>query len=234
MPVQTYRYETHLHTLQGSACAAASGKMMAIACKEAGYSGIMVTDHFYYGNTAVARTLNWEDWVELFAKGYEQAKSTGDEIGLKVFFGWEADYDGTEFLIYGPDKQWLLTHPEIRDASILEQYQMITQANGLIIQAHPFRKAEYIKKIRLFPEYVHGVEGINATHSSPMSQHHVQPEANTKAIEYANQYHLPITSGSDVHNTIMLGGGIETKEPLETVADYVELIKKKGDYSLLG
>ena len=59
-----YRYETHLHTCEGSACASASGAEMARAHKEMGYTGIFVTDHFFNGNTAVPRDLPWRERVE--------------------------------------------------------------------------------------------------------------------------------------------------------------------------
>ena len=35
-----YLYETHLHTMEGSACAKNSGAEMARACRDAGYTGI--------------------------------------------------------------------------------------------------------------------------------------------------------------------------------------------------
>ena len=35
-----YRYETHLHTAEGSKCATASGAEMARAHREKGYTGI--------------------------------------------------------------------------------------------------------------------------------------------------------------------------------------------------
>ena len=41
----------------------------------------------------------------MFSSGYENVKKEGDKIGLSVFFGWEANYQGTEFLIFGLDKQ---------------------------------------------------------------------------------------------------------------------------------
>ena len=93
---------------------------MARAYQKAGYAGIVVTDHFFYGNTAVDRSLPWKDWVEQFCKGYEHAKEEGDKIGLQVFFGWESGYHGTEFLIYGLNKEWLFEHPEIKDADVKE------------------------------------------------------------------------------------------------------------------
>ena len=42
-----YKYETHLHTKHGSACATISGKGQALEYKHAGYTGIIVTEHFF-------------------------------------------------------------------------------------------------------------------------------------------------------------------------------------------
>ena len=105
--------------------------------KEAGYTGIIVTDHFFYGNTSVDRSLPWEEWVRRFCLGYEHAKAEGERIGLSVFFGWEACYEGTEFLVYGLDQAWLLAHPQIKDASIREQYALVHEGGGIISHAHP-------------------------------------------------------------------------------------------------
>ena len=52
-----YRYETHLHTRQGSACGTSSGAEHARHYLDAGYQGIFVTDHFFRGNTAIDRSL---------------------------------------------------------------------------------------------------------------------------------------------------------------------------------
>ena len=84
-----YRYETHMHTCEGSACASASGAEMARAHRENGYTGIFVTDHFFNGNTAVPRELPWRERVERFCLGYEHARKEGERIGLDVFFGFE-------------------------------------------------------------------------------------------------------------------------------------------------
>ena len=77
-----YKYETHLHTVQGSACGWLTGAEMARIFKNGGYTGIVITDHFFGGNTAIDRSLPWEQWVEQFCKGYESAKAEGDRIGL--------------------------------------------------------------------------------------------------------------------------------------------------------
>ena len=56
-----YLYETHMHTSEGSACGQSAGAEMARAYAENGYTGIIVTDHFFYGNTAADRRLPWSE-----------------------------------------------------------------------------------------------------------------------------------------------------------------------------
>ena len=77
-----YLYETHMHTSQGSACAHVPGAEMARLYKEAGYTGIVITDHFWGGNTAIDRSLEWADWVNGFCDGYEDAKRLLKEAGF--------------------------------------------------------------------------------------------------------------------------------------------------------
>lgn len=227
-----YLYETHLHTSQSSACAHNTGTEMAKACKEAGYTGIIVTDHNWDGNTAVYRMKPWKEWVNEFAKGYEDAKHTGDKIGLDVFFGYEAGFRGTEFLIYGVDKDFMLTHPELRQASVEEQYRLVKQAGGMVIHAHPFREEFYIPKIRLCPDYVDGVEGINATHSNKQSISHYNPAFDQRAIAYAKENNLPMTAGSDIHMTSLLGGGVAFKRKLADIHDFIKAVSEGEDYLL--
>ena len=227
-----YLYETHMHTCESSKCARSTGEEMAKACKEAGYTGIIITDHNWYGNNCIDKDLPWEDWVEAFCRGYENARKWGDENGLDVFFGYESCYDGTEFLIYGVDKKWLKTHPEIKDASIEEQYRLVHEAGGMVIQAHPFRDEPYIPRVRQFPELVDGVEGINATHSSHLSHNHNNPEWDRQAVSLAADYRLPVTAGSDVHSTVIFGGGVAFKRKITSIQDYCSAVKGGEDYIL--
>lgn len=227
-----YLYETHLHTLEGSACAHYTGSEMARACKEYGYTGIFVTDHNWGGNTAVNRKLPWEEWVNRFCRGYEDAKAEGDRIGLDVFFGYEAGYAGTEFLLYGIDKEWMLAHPELWEAGIEQQYHLIHEKGGMVIHAHPYREEAYIPEIRLFPEWIDGVEAVNAMHSNSRSFAHNEPEFDKKAIAYAQKHGFPMTAGSDIHNTDLLGGGVSFQRKLVSSADYVKAILTGEDYVL--
>lgn len=230
--VYPYFYETHLHTAEGSACGHASGREMARACKEYGYTGIFVTDHNWGGNTAVDRAKPWKEWVNEFCKGYENAEAEGKRIGLDVFFGYEAGYRGTEFLLYGIDKDWMLANPGIRQANIEQQYRMVRQNGGMVIHAHPYREEGYIPEVRLFPEWVDGVEGVNAMHSNLRSRAHFDPAFDERAIRYAGEHELPMTAGSDIHFTDLLGGGIAFRRRLASSGDYVRAILGGEDYVL--
>lgn len=227
-----YLYETHLHTAEASACAHCTGREMARACKEYGYTGIFVTDHNWGGNTAIDRSKPWDEWVNDFCMGYENAKDEGDKIGLDVFFGYEAGFSGTEFLLYGIDKEWMLNNPAVKEADIETQYKLIHKNGGMVIHAHPCREAGYISEVRLFPEWVDGVEGINGAHSSPRSTGHNNPEYDKRAIAYAVQHKLPMTAGSDIHSTELFGAGIAFRRKLVSSADYVRAILSGEDYIL--
>ncbi|NLK29203.1 MAG: histidinol-phosphatase [Clostridiales bacterium] len=222
--MSAYRYETHLHTKEASACAMVDGKEQARRYKEAGYEGIIVTDHFFNGNTCIPENLPWEKRIDLLCKGYENAKEEGDRIGLSVFFGWESCYNFTEFLVYGLDKTWLKSHPDMLSWSIEEQYRRVHEAGGFIVHAHPFRERSYIKQIRLFPEFVDAVEAINVGNGNE--------EFDNKAAIYAAKHNLPMTAGTDSHGYEKMRSGLVFDHKLKDIKDYISSIQS-GNYNLI-
>ena len=124
--------------------------------KSNGYDGIVVTDHFLNGNTTVNRGLPWEKQIEEFFRGYEQVEKEGRKEGLKVFFGLEYSYLGTDFLTYGLTQKWLKAHTDLLDLSVKEYLARMREEGALTVQAHPYREADYIDHIRLFPSDVGG------------------------------------------------------------------------------
>ncbi len=220
-----YKYDTHVHTSESSACATINGADQAKLYKKLGYSGIIITDHFFNGNTAIPRNLPWEEWVERFVLGYEHALETGKKIGLSVFFGWEESFRGTDFLVYGLDKEWLLKNPEILNWDISELYGRIHAEGGFLVHAHPFRQADYISKIRLYPEYEDAIEIINGSHTNP--------EYNQKAIDYAKVQNKPVTGGSDAHHAWSEHVGMVFQQELKNIRDYIEGVKHKKDVTVI-
>lgn len=221
-----YLYETHTHSSQASACAFSTGAEMVRAYAERGYSGLIMTDHFFNGNTGIRAGLPWDKRVDLFLKGYEDALAEGEKIGFRVFLGWEYADRGMEFLTYGLDKEFLLDHPDMLSWTIEKYLTAARQAGAFIVQAHPFREASYIKEIRLYPDYVDGVEVVNTSHRDP--------SYDKKALEFAIENKLLMTSGSDSHSVdYKLTGGMAFEHKLESIEDFIKATRS-GNYSLLG
>ena len=98
---------------------------------------------------------------------------------------------------------------------------------GFISHAHPFRKAIYINEIRLYPDEVDAVEVINACHTDPTY--------NAQALAYAQKHQLLQTSGSDTHHEDMIfGGGMIFEQEISSISDFIEVLKSKKGYQLLG
>ena len=220
----SYLYETHLHTSQASACAVSRGKDYIGQYIDLGFTGIMVTDHFFNSNTIYDRRKHWKDWVHGFCSGYEDALNEGEKRGLDVFFGWEETFDGDDYLIYGLDKAWLLEHPEMVRWTREEQFRTVHRDGGCIVHAHPFRQHTYLSTVTLAPYFVDAIEAANA------GNHEAIYDA--QAFEYARILALPTVAGSDVHSVNGMGRnggpyGIKTETKFGSVHDYVSMIMNK-------
>lgn len=216
-------YETHCHTSESSACASASGDEQARFYKSRGFTGMIVSDHFLNGNTTAPRDIPWEQRVDIMCKGYENAKATGDRIGIAVFFGWEYTVNGSDFLTYGLDKQWLIRHPEVMDLHPNDYFDLVHADGGYISHAHPFREDWYIDMIRLFPRKCDAVEIINSCR---------KPFENDMAKTYADSYGLPYTAGSDNHHANQARlSGISTDETIRDITHFIEVLRS-GNYEI--
>ena len=225
-----YRYETHCHTAPVSKCGKASVEDTVAFYKDMGYDGIFITNHFLDGNiNPEARKLNYPEQIDYYFSDYEKGAELGSKAGIKVFPGVELSYKGTDFLIYGLDKEWYKHHPEVLEMKKTDELAFMMAEGAFVIQAHPYREAHYIDHIRLFPRSVHGVEVINSG----------QPwEANELAPLYAKQYGLLETAGSDNHSghgvfekcrekgyRIVIAG-METDTEICCVQDYIRQVKQ--------
>ena len=223
-----YKYETHCHTSPVSFCAKATVIETVQFYKSLGYTGVFITNHFLDGNICPSvKSLPYNDQLDFYFADYEAGTLEGRKIGISVFPGVELSYKGTDFLIYGLDKDWFQKHPEIMEMRKTEELKLMMDEGALVIQAHPYREEYYINHIRLFPRHVHGVEVINTS----------QPkEANDMAALYAKHYHLLETCGSDNHwagnvfEKLRSKGlkpeiaGMCSETPIISVRDFIEKI----------
>ena len=211
-----YIYETHSHTVEASACAGALGKDYIAYMMEKGYSGMVITDHFFNGNSCIPRELPWEEWIAGYCAGYEHAKEAAEGTGFTVLFGVEYNFQGDEYLLYGIDKAWLLSHPDMLNYTRQQLYEEVHKAGGIMVQAHPYRERNYIQAIHLAPSACDGIESYNAANKDYQ---------NALAYQYAKQRNLPMTGGSDIHHLHDgVLGGVRASRPLTKMEAFMEAL----------
>lgn len=213
-----YKYETHLHTYPVSRCAAVDVYDSIDFYKEIGYDGVFITNHFLDGNINIDLNLPYEEKIEFYFSDYEKGYEYGKSIGFKVFCGVELSYKGTDFLVYGLDKDWFLKNPQIMDMKKSDELEYMRSCGALVIQAHPYREASYINHIRLFPRQVDGVEVINSS---------INDFQNNMAKFYAESYGLLKFAGSDNHRGRERNNlaGMCSDTPITDERDFVQRVK---------
>lgn len=222
-----YIYETHLHTNVGSKCGKSSPEDYIKPYKDIGYTGIIVTDHFFNGNCAVDRSLPWREQVDIYVSGYERAYEAGLKENFDVFFGFETRLGNDEYLVYGLDKQWLYEHPEIVTATRVEQYRLVREGGGAVVQAHPYRERGYQDGIDLYPWCADAAEAYNLGNSQFEDR---------RALAYAKRLGLCVTAGSDIHDVALFDKmkpfGVVSEKKWSSIADYVEILKSHTQLEL--
>lgn len=215
-----FRYETHLHTSPVSKCAKASVRTNLEMYSKLGYDGVFITNHVTdldAGKIGKEDNLSFEEWVDYFFSDYEEGLRLSEELGIRVFVGFETTTGGTDFLVYGLGKEWMLSHPELVGMKKKEQLDLYRENGALVIQAHPFREAKYIDHIRLFPRSINGTEVFNACRTD---------FENEMANIYAEKYELLKFAGSDNHRAYDRPrlAGIDFDEPIVDEKDFVKRI----------
>lgn len=187
-----YLYETHCHTCWCSGCGVSTPYEMASAYYEAGYAGMIFTDHFLLGNTAVPKDWSWDKKAGRYYEPYLAAREWAEGKDFDVLFGIEHNYGhGKEVLTYGIDLDFLLAHPDIHLLPLSEYAALVHEAGGFLSMAHPFRDRGYIDPdYPPEPQYLDALEVFN---------YHNYPDENRKAVDLARETGLPGTSGGDVH-----------------------------------
>lgn len=221
-----YIYEMHQHTAECSACAAADPKKTVRALKKAGFAGMVMTDHFYHGNTGIRHRLHWEDFVHAFEKAYLTAKAEGDRLDFDVLFGLEEGVGGgKEVLLYGITPAFLYDHPELRTADLEQLSALVHEAGGLVVQAHPFRVRDYIRRPweELPSQFLDGIETHNAYNSDL---------ENLRAEALAEREGLLAVAGSDAHfEVVPKRYGIACEHRIRTEQELADTLQS-GEYSL--
>ena len=201
-----YKYEMHIHTCP---CSGGGEDIRAhidnLIAK--GYSGMVVTNHFYYGDTRIDRELPWAQFVDAYWKDYLYGLEYAKEKDFDLLFGLEEHVgDGQEILIYGITADLIAAHPELKQANAEKYAEVVHAAGGLVYQAHPYRARWYINR-PLPLECLDKLDGIEVYHPSAQNNH-------ASFLKHmAQRCGLLVTGGSDCRTDSTLFSST-TKLPL--------------------
>lgn len=211
-----YCWETHAHTAEISPCGEVPAARLAQLYIEAGYTGVVVTNHLCEYGLGRVKDRPWQEQIDWFFAGADMVReAAGDR--LRVLTGAELRFTENinDYLVFGMTKEWLLAHPDVFSMGV-QRFHEEAQANGfLLVQAHPFRNGMTVAN----PQHLDGVEVYNG--------HIGHDSRNDIAAAWARKYGLFATSGSDFHQEPHAArGGIITKRDIRTMDDMIAAIKE--------
>ena len=222
-----FKYEMHLHSKDTSACGSSDAAEYIEAAKRCGYAGMVFTNHFFRGNTAISRDLPWQDFVKPYREEYLRVCEIGEREGIDVLFGVEEGFGGgKECLIYGLDADTIASEKSFPTLPIEELSQFVRENGGFIAQAHPFRQRGYITNPSVRPNVAlfDAIEVYNRGNTL---------EDNITAEEFARETGVAVIAGGDVHSVSGFGrSGVAFEERVGNGKDLVRLLKS-GNYKLV-
>lgn len=218
-----YKTELHAHTLEASRCGDFTVYEVADKYIAAGYTTLVLTNHYFEGIKKQEIENAGYCWVEYYIDVYRKMRDYA-KGRLNILLGCELRFPGShnDYLIYGLTEEFLRAHADMHLMDH-KSFSAFARENGLLfIQAHPFRNSMHV----IDPQYLDGVEVFNA---------HAKHDArNDLANSFALRYGLIRTSGGDFHHPHQdpKDAGIITDFPIETMEQLVETLKS-GNYTLI-
>lgn len=136
-----YKLDMHIHTKESSGCGKVAAADVVRSYKEAGYDGIMITDHYHKTYFDSLGTMKLAEKTEKYLEGYRRARQEGERLGLDVLLGIEfrnVESDN-DFLIVGITEEFLFRYPETYLLPLAKAIDFFHEKGMLVIQAHPVR-----------------------------------------------------------------------------------------------
>ena len=221
-----FKTELHCHSKEVSECAQASARELVRLYKDAGYSTVVLTNHFATFTYNYLNSRSWQDWIDKYLSGYELLKNEAKGV-LEVLFAIEIrPIDSpNDYLLYGISERLLRESEGLYLLSVKNLSNFCRQNGVLMIQAHPFREG-----MQMTPNWL--LDGIEVFNGS-IGGHYATDSNNDRAKAYAEHFKFIKTSGSDLHySTDKILGGIKTEEKITSVNQLVDILKS-GKYTLI-
>ena len=223
--VTKFKTELHCHTSEFSYCSGQSGKDKIKQYAEAGYTTVVLTNHYNYNYTG------WEDHVPFVRRFFEAGEIMRDAApdGMTVLTGIEMRFPDTwnDYLVFGLTEEQLLTMPDVCKMHISDFHEKVNEFGGIVIQAHPFRDMMTICRF----EWIDGIEVYNGGNKR---RNLIYDKTAAFWAECACETKkFIVTSGSDHHNADNeICGGIITDEAIRSSEQLVSILKS-GKYELI-
>lgn len=211
------KIELHAHSKEISSCGKLSVEELLELYRNAGYDGIVLTNHF---NRETALRLSKEnngDFEEIFHSAYEKMALLGKNMAIQVFYGYEIRFDGSsnDYLVYGMDRETAKEYDKLFQMTPEEFGSLAKEKGFLFYQAHPFRNGMTIVK----PSYLFGME-VKNTHPRHDSRNDI-------ASAWAEKFGLHKIGGSDCHQKQdAAGSGIITDKEIRTLEALVAALRE--------
>lgn len=228
------KLETHCHLKGTSACADTDIDIVIDKYAEAGYGGIVVTNHFsadcyercYVGNSR-------KEKIDYFFNVYDDFSKKCNKKNIITFWGAEVRTKdertsrGTEYVVLGLPKKAYYEGEFLFNLDQKGLFELAEKHGAFMYQTHPFR----VGVVNGDPKYLHGAEYFNG--------HYHHCNNNELAREFCRENNLIGLSGTDFHHIdqpitagIMLPKEITNEEQLVKFLfkDNFSLIQEEEKY----
>jgi predicted metal-dependent phosphoesterase TrpH len=211
-------FDAHVHSAETSPCGRVKGYELVHLYKEAGYSGVIITDHYHDGffEALFDPKVSWEERVDSFLSGYRSAYNEGKKIGINVILGMEINFApfDIDYLVYGVDETFLKENERLHSLNLVKFWELTRNKDILIYQAHPYRPP-------IIPSNPAWLDGVEVYNGNPRHLSY-----NNIARSFAVQNKLRMISGSDFHQIDDTArGGIVLPENIDNEKELVQILK---------
>ena len=211
-----FKTDIHCHTKEGSYCASEDAESTIERYIEAGYSTIVITNHFSPFDYVKNGYHNFVDWhFDAYEKALEVARGrinvlSGSEIKIHQF-------RNDDFLAIGATREIMHSMDNFFNMSLSDIKKVLNDNNCLLIKAHPMRYGQTM----FSPDEVDGYEIYNSNTYWARVNHVAK-----LWVDAVGCYNKAIVAGNDHHNrSDILRAGILTDVEIKTNDQLVEILK---------
>lgn len=217
-----FKTELHCHSNDISACARVDADIIIEKFTSAGYSTLVLANHFNSSTYTHNKCESWNEWIDKYIGAYNLLKEKA-KGKLNILLGMElrTNENINDYLVFGVTEKFLRENENIFKMNIWDVHKLTSENGMLLIQAHPFRDSMTVTN----PKALDGVEVFNG--------HMGHDSRNDIAEIWANKFSLIKTSGTDFHYAdVPANAGILTENEITTMDELVAVLKS-GNYELV-